>query len=79
MALIKETLIKETLYVALRAAGVPEDKARAAAIEAAAFDRAIADIRSTLRLHTWILSINTAAILAILGRLLARHLMSLTI
>ena len=64
-------LMMEKLYDALRAADVPDDKARAAAIEAAEFDRAMADIRSTLRLHTWILSINTAAILAILGRLLS--------
>lgn len=64
-------LMQEKLYDALRAANVPDDKARAAAIEAAEFDRALTDIRSTLRLHTWILSINTAAILAILGRLLA--------
>jgi hypothetical protein len=29
----------------------------------------IMEIKSTLRLHTWILSVNTAGILAILGRL----------
>jgi transcriptional regulator with XRE-family HTH domain len=28
----------------------------------------LADIRSTLRLHTWILSVNTAGILAIVGQ-----------
>ena len=66
-------LMMEKLYDALRAANVPDDKARAAAVEIAEFDRTLADIRSTLRLHTWILSINTAAILAILGRLLSLH------
>jgi hypothetical protein len=29
----------------------------------------IAEIKSTLRLHTWILSVNTAGIVAIIGKL----------
>jgi hypothetical protein len=33
----------------------------------------MAEIRSTLRLHTWILSTNTAGILAIIGLLLRGH------
>jgi hypothetical protein len=33
----------------------------------------IADIRSTLRLHTWILSFNTALIVAIVGKLFFTH------
>jgi len=65
-------LMMEKLYDALRAANVPDDKARAAAVEVAEFDRTLADIRSILRLHTWILSINSAAVLAILARLLAQ-------
>ena len=64
-------LMMEKLYDALRAASIPDDKARAAAVEVADFERTMTDIRSSLRLHTWILSINTAAILAILGRLLS--------
>ena len=49
-------IMLEKLYDALRAADVPDDKARAAAVEVAEFKDAIADIKSTLRLHTWMLS-----------------------
>jgi hypothetical protein len=59
----------EKLYTALRAADVPEADARAAAVEVAEFKEAISDLKSTLRLHTWILSINTAIGLAIAGKL----------
>ena len=62
-------VMMEKLYDALRAANVPEDKARAAAVEIAEYKESIADIRSTLRLHTWILSFNTAMIAAVLGKL----------
>ena len=50
-------IMLEKLYDALRAADVPDDKARAAAVEVAEFKDAIADIKSTLRLHTWMLSL----------------------
>jgi hypothetical protein len=59
----------EKLYDALRAANVPDDKARAAAVEVAEFKESISDIKATLRLHTWILSFNTALIVAIAGKL----------
>ncbi len=62
-------IMLSALYDALRAANVPDDKARAAAVEVAEFREAISDIRSTLRLHTWILSINSAGILAVIGML----------
>jgi hypothetical protein len=55
------------LYDALMSANVPEEKARAAAVEVAEFREAISEIRSTLRLHTWMLSINSAGILALVG------------
>ena len=50
-------------------ANVPDDKARAAAVEAAEFHDAVAEIKSTQRLHTWILSLNTAMIAAIIGKI----------
>jgi hypothetical protein len=59
------------LYDALRAADTPDDKAREAAEEVAEFKNDIAELKSTLRLHTWILSTNTAALLILLG--LALH------
>ena len=62
-------IMLEKLYDALRAADVPDDKARAAAVEVAEFRDSIADLKSTLRLHTWILSFNTAALIAIIGKL----------
>jgi hypothetical protein len=62
-------IMLEKLYDALRAANIPDDKARAAAVEVAEFKESIAEIKSTLRLHTWILSVNTAGIVAIIGKL----------
>ena len=66
-------IMLEKLYDALRAANVPEEKARAAAVEAAEFHSAVAEIKSTQRLHTWILSVNTAMIVAIIGKLFLGH------
>ena len=66
-------IMLEKLYDALRSADAPDDKARAAAVEVAEFKDSIAEIKSTLRLHTWILSTNTAGILAIIGLLLRSH------
>ena len=56
-------------YGALRAANVPDEQAIAAAEEVAEFKDTIAEIKSTLRLHTWILTFNTAMIIAVVGRL----------
>jgi len=60
------------LHAALVAAGVPDETARKAAEEVAEFRNDIADLKSTLRLHTWILSSNTAGVLILLG-LALRH------
>jgi len=62
-------IMMEKLYDALRAANVPDDKARAAAVEVAEFKESLAEIKSTLRLHTWILSFNTAMVAAVVGKL----------
>jgi hypothetical protein len=61
------------LYAALREAGASDDKAAKAAQEAAAYENRLARIESTQRLHTWILSTNTAALLAITGKLFLGH------
>jgi hypothetical protein len=63
----------EKLYDALRAANVPDDKARAAAVEVAEFRESISEIISTQRLHTWILSFNTALSLVVIGKLFLGH------
>lgn len=57
------------LYGALRAANVPDEQAMAAADEVAEFKEAIGEIKSTQRLHTWILTFNTAMMIAMVGRL----------
>jgi hypothetical protein len=57
------------LYAALRAADVPDDTARAAAEEAAE----TTELKPTLPLHTWILTFNTAMIVAIVGKLFLGH------
>jgi hypothetical protein len=61
-------IMLEKLYDALRAAEVPDDKARAAAVEVAEFRDSIAELKATLRLHTWILTFNTAMLAALLGK-----------
>jgi len=64
-------IMLEKLYDALRETGIPDEKARAAAVEVAEFKDTIAEIKSTLRLQTWILGLNTAGIAIILGKLFA--------
>jgi hypothetical protein len=56
------------LYDALRSTGASEEKARAAARVLADYDRELAEIRSTQRLHTWVLSVHTGLLLAIMWR-----------
>lgn len=60
-------IMLSALYDALRAANVPDDKARAAAVEVAEFKESIAGIKSDIRLLKWIATVNSAGILAILG------------
>lgn len=61
-------MMLEKLYDALRAGDVPDDKARAAAVEVAEFKDSISEIKSIQRLHTWILTFNTAMLAALLGK-----------
>ena len=51
----------------------PDDKALKAAEEVAQFRDDIADLKSTPRLHTWILSANTAGIMLLIGLALQHH------
>jgi hypothetical protein len=57
------------LYTALRAVDVPDAMATAAAEEAAEHTMELQGVKSTLRLHTWILTFNTAMLLAVAGKL----------
>jgi hypothetical protein len=54
------------LYDALRAGNVPDDKARAAAEEAAAYENRAAKIETDLTLLKWIAGTNLAMTIAIL-------------
>jgi hypothetical protein len=56
------------LYRALKAANVPDADAAAAAEEVAEFKESIAEIKSILRLHTWMLGLNTAGIAVLLAK-----------
>jgi hypothetical protein len=59
------------LYDALRqASGVTEDAARAAAEEAADYQRRLARIDSRLTLLTWMVGTNITLTLIVLGRLM---------
>jgi hypothetical protein len=58
------------LHDALIAAGADETRAREAAEEVAAYDRELAEIKATQKLHSWMLATNTVLLLAILGKLL---------
>ena len=62
------TMITE-LYDALKEAGAPEDKARAAAESVAAHQTDLAEIKGKLTVMIWAMGINAAATIASFGRL----------
>lgn len=61
------------LYAALRAGDVPEPAAREAAEEVAGFENRLSDVTATQRLHTWILTFNTAMLVALVARVFLSH------
>jgi len=66
-------IMLEKLYDALRAANVPDDKARAAAVEVAEFKDAIAAMRTDLAVLKGMVGINLALTLIVLGKLFLGH------
>jgi hypothetical protein len=71
-------IMLEKLYDALRAANVPDDKARAAAVEGASFEAKLASfdlrlsaIEARLNLLQWMVGFNLAISVAIVIRLFA--------
>lgn len=64
-------IMLEKLYDALRAGNVPDDKARAAAVEVAEFKDAIAAMRTDLAVLKGMIGINLALTLAIVVKLFA--------
>jgi hypothetical protein len=63
-------LMMGKLHAALVSAGVEPNAAREAAEEVAAYEHELAEIKSTLKLHSWMLATNTVLLVAILGKLL---------
>ena len=61
-------LMMEKLYDALRAANVPDDKARAAAVEVASFENRLAKVEADLLLIKWMLGFNIAVTVAVMLR-----------
>ena len=57
------------LYDALKSAGAKEDKARQAAIEVAAYDNELKEIKSDLKLIKWMLTFILAFCVAITMKL----------
>jgi hypothetical protein len=55
-------------YDALRAGGVPDDKAREAAEEVATYEKDLAEIKSDVRLLKWITGTTLAGVLALVIR-----------
>jgi hypothetical protein len=53
---------------AVRAGGVPDDKAREAAEEVATYEKDLAEIKSDLRLLKWITGTTLAGVLALVIR-----------
>jgi hypothetical protein len=56
------------LYDALRAAGVPEDKAREAAEEVATFEKDLSEIKADVRVLKWITGTTLAGVIALVVR-----------
>ena len=52
-------------YEAFKAAGAPDDKARAAAEEIAAYDNRLANIESDVRLLKWMMGLVLAGVLSL--------------
>ena len=64
-------IMLEKLYDALRAADIPDDKARAAAVEVAEFKDDVAAMRTDLAVLKGVTGINLALSLAIVVKLFA--------
>lgn len=63
----------EKLYDALRAANVPDEKARAAATEGAQYENRAAKIESDLSVLKWMVGSNVAITLVVLAFVLRGH------
>lgn len=62
-------IMLEKLYDALRAANVPDEKARDAAVEVAAYDNRLAGMEARLSVLTWMVTFNLALTMIVVGKL----------
>jgi len=65
-------LMTSTLHDALRDTGASNEKARAAAEEAAGFENRLSSVESKLAVLTWMVGTNIVLTLAVFGVLLRR-------
>jgi hypothetical protein len=72
LLLCNMALMMEKLYDALRAGNVPDDKARAAAVEAATDDARLAKVESRMDLLTWMVGFNLALTVTIAVKIFLR-------
>jgi hypothetical protein len=63
-------LMMGKLHAALVAAGVEPNAAREAAEEVAGYEHELAEIKSKIRLLSWMVATNTVLLVAILGKVL---------
>jgi len=66
-------MMLEKLYDALRSVNVPDDKARAAAVESAQYENRASRIESDLSLLKWMVGSNVAITLIVLAFMLRGH------
>lgn len=66
--LLRMSVMLSKTYDALKAAGAPEEQARAAAEEIAAYENRVTSVESDLRLLKWMVGANFAVSIAILLR-----------
>lgn len=62
-------LMMSQLFDALRLAGAPEDRARAAAEEVAAYENRLANVETKLAVLTWMVGANIALTIAVVVKL----------
>jgi hypothetical protein len=63
----------DKLYDALRAANVPDDKARAAAVEAASFEDRLNRVEADLTLLKWMVGFNLAMTVILVAKAFLSH------
>ena len=64
------SLMLSRLYAALKLANIPDDAARSAAEEVAAYESALADVHSDIKLIKWTQATLVVLVLLVLGKVI---------